>query len=410
MAIRMVERLRALTRQLPDGLADAASLWFVLRLGLGLVALVWIGTERVPGPCHFELALDGWTTFPPLDDKGWAFSLVGVWQRWDACWYTKIAAHGYEPGTSATAFFPFLPLVMRALGPFTGGDYALAGMVANAVAFVVAMTGLFQLVRDDFGPTVARRTVRYLAIFPAAFFLFAPFTEAIFLASAVWAILAARRRQWPFAILAAIVAGLTRTQGALLAIPLAWEAWLALRDRRAAATRDPGSASMLGGWQLAGSLVAMVAPVLAGGLFAAWSAVHVGQSPFAAQSLWGGTDLHWPWETIQAAWSWTVAKTDAVEGLNLAALLGFGALFLAGLGRVPATYSLYVLPQLALLAVRIQPTPLTSTTRYTLVLFPCFVMLALLGRHRRFHDAWTVMSLLGLGLLAGLFVRGDFVA
>jgi len=49
-------------------------------------------------------------------------------------------------------------------------------------------------VRHDFDADTAQRTALYLAGVPAAFFLFAPFAEAPFLALAVWSIVAARLR------------------------------------------------------------------------------------------------------------------------------------------------------------------------------------------------------------------------
>ncbi len=92
-------------------------------------------------------------------------------------------------------------------------------------------------------------------------------------------------------------------------------------------------------------------------------------------------------------------RGDVVSALNVVALGLFVVLFLAGLRRVPVSYSLYVLPQLALIVWRAPAITLMSTMRYCLVLFPCFVVLALVGRHRRFHEAWVVLSVLFLGLL-----------
>lgn len=401
MVVPPIERPRRLLGRLPDGLLSVLGLWVLIRVALGLVALFWLGTEQLPGPCHFELALDGWTTFPPLDAHGWAFSLVGVWQRWDACWYTKIAAHGYEPGTSSTAFYPLLPALMRAVGPLTGGDLALAGLLINAAAAIAALYGLWRLVAEDFDIVVADRTVLYLAVFPAAFFLFAPFTEALFLAGAVWCLLAARRRTWLLAALAAALAALARPLGVLLVVPLAWEAWLDWRQQ--------GQGPWDWGRRLA-PVACLAAPLAATALFTVWATFQVGQSPLDAQSLWGGQDLHAPWETVAVAIQWSIDKTDAIEALNVIGLLGFAALLVLGLRRLPLSYSLLVLPQLLLVSMRLQPTPLTSTTRYLLVLFPSFVVLALIGERRTFHRVWLVASTLGLATLTALFLRGDFVA
>jgi len=50
-----------------------------------------------------------------------------------------------------------------------------------------------------------------------------------------------------------------------------------------------------------------------------------------------------------------------------------------------------------------------STARYLLVLFPCFVVLALAGRRPRFHTGWLLISVLFLGLMTTLFLEGNFV-
>jgi hypothetical protein len=77
---------------------------------------------------------------------------------------------------------------------------------------------------------------------------------------------------------------------------------------------------------------------------------------------------------------------------------------------MPLTYSLYAWPPLLLIATRIQPTPLTSTTRYVLVLFPIFVVAALLTDRPLLRWAWVIVSVLLLGELATMFLQGDFVA
>lgn len=396
---------RSPLERLPEGLADAAWLWLVLRVSLGLFAAALFVKGGLPGPCHFELALNGWTTFPPLDDKGIAFPLVGVWQRWDACWYSKIAVYGYEPGISSTAFFPLLPVLMRAGSALTGGDVALAGLIVNAIALVVALTGLWQLVRADFDAELARRTLLYVVIFPSAFFLFAPFTEAIFLACAVWAVHGARRRYWKLAALAGLLGALARTQGLLLVLPLGWEAATALRERWSS-WRSGIDRPRIGDLD---PLIAAAAPVVAFAGFIWYTGVFVGQTPFDAQAMWGN-DWHLPWETVIAAWNWAIERPDVVEMINLVALLLFAYLFFAGIWRLPASYTLYVLPHIMLVSVRLQPTPLTSTTRFMLVLFPAFIVLAMAGRRPRLHTAWVTLSLLFLGLLTALFLEGNFVA
>jgi hypothetical protein len=318
----------------------------------------------------------------------------------------KIATYGYEPGERSVAFFPLFPAAVRLVGTVTTLPYPVAGLIVSAAGYVAAMTGLLRLVTTTHGLRIARSTIRYVSLFPAAFFLFAPFTEATFLAAAVWSLVFARERRWGLALPVAAAAGLTRAQGLLLAAPLAWEAFLALREARATGRLRTNAGRV----EAALTLASVLAPVA---MFIAYGVVAraiTGETPYDAQSLWGGTEFHLPWEVVTAAASWAIEREDGIEALNLAALLGAAGLLLAGARRMPLTYSLYAWPPLILIATRIQPTPLTSTMRYVLVLFPVFLAAALLTERRWLYQAWLIISAILLGWLATTFLGGDFVA
>ncbi|MER3418373.1 MAG: hypothetical protein C4343_04575, partial [Chloroflexota bacterium] len=227
----MVNRRRDLGRW-STAIREAGWYVIVVRVALSVLAIFVVAGGGVPGPCHFELARNGWTTIPPLEADGPAFLLAGVWQRWDACWYAKVATYGYEAGTNSVTFFPLLPALM-AVGAALLGSVTVAGLVVAFAASILGLAVVDRLVARDVGPAVASRTILYLLIFPSGFFLLAPFTEAPFLAAAATALYAARTGRWGFAGVAAFLAGLVRAPGILLAVPLAWEAgrvtsaWLA---------------------------------------------------------------------------------------------------------------------------------------------------------------------------------------
>ncbi len=398
---------------------EAAWYVVVVRVALSVLAIFVVAGGGVPGPCHFELARNGWTTTPPLEANGPAFLLAGVWQRWDACWYAKVATYGYEAGTNSVTFFPLLPALMAAGGAILG-SVTVAGLVVGFGTSILGLAVIHRLVARDLGRSVASRTILYLLVFPSGFFLLAPFTEAPFLAASAAAFWGARTGRWGLALGAALLAGLTRAPGVLLAVPLAWEAgrttraWLGSRLERPGAV-DPEAAVELvseapRGLAVATAWLAAVAPVVAFGAFVLWSAAATGLSPLESQDAWGGRDFHAPWEVLAASLSWAVEKGDPVQALNAAALVGFGVVTLLGARRLPASYTLYAASQLLLLSIRLQPTPLTSTTRYLLVLFPVFVVLATFGRRRWFDRAWLVASSIGLAILAVGFVRGQFIA
>jgi hypothetical protein len=393
---------------MPPGFADALALFLTMRFALGALVLYLWWRDGLPGPCHFELARNGWLTIPPLADEGAGFPLIGVWQRWDACWYSKIAAFGYEPREMSVNFWPLFPALTGVVARLVGGSVALGGLVVSAIAYVAAMVGLYRLIARDVDDETARRTMVLVTIFPSAFFLFAPFTEALFLALAVWTMAAARERLWLLAAVVGLLAGLTRIQGVFLVLPIGWEAlaaagltaWRPLRNVR------PPAIS----WRpLVGGVLAAGGPLVGFASFLVFSAAIAGQTPLDTQDAWGGKEFFPPWDVVGSAWQWTIDKADPLQFLNLALLIVFGVLLVVAAKRLPAAYTLYALPQFVLLATRIQPTPLTSTNRYLLILFPAFVIVALLP-WRRVRLAWAITSVLFLAILLREFQTGTFVA
>jgi hypothetical protein len=330
----------------------------------------------------------------PLQYKdGAAFKLFGIWERWDACWYARISTFGYTPDGS-TAFFPLFPTLERLVAG--GGPHVVvAGMLVSLVAAVLALWGLYRIVRDDHGDAVARRSMLLLAVFPAALFLLAPFSEATFLALAVWSIERARRGRWATVGVLAALAGLSRPVGGFLALPIAWLAWRGSSDVR------PGD-----GWS---RLVAVIAAPASALLYVVYTVRVVGRSMLDASADWTGSAFHPPWDVVGATLDWVRRTGDPLQALQLAVLVVFAALFAYGLRRIPVELSLYAAPQLYLVWSRILPTPLTSTLRYELVIFPAFIVLALVLGDRRARWSYVVVSLLLLGALANEFVIGNFI-
>ncbi len=385
-------RLAWLRAALAGGPGEALWLFVTLRLAFSLFALLASALGRLPAPCAFPGG-------PATHTGGLDFRLLGVWQRWDACWYQRVATLGYRPNDPSVAFFPLYPLLMRAVSVPLAGDLTLAGLVVSGLAYIAAVTGLYRLLCLDFDEAVARRAALYLSVFPSAFFLFAPFTEALFLALAVWTLYEARRGAWGWAAPFALLVGTTRTQGVLLALPLAWEFVRRWRDPDRSRRPNPPAA-----------LVPLL-PACGLGLFVAYGRIATGWTTFEALPRTWGFRYRLPWDALAASWRHIRARGDAIEALNLALLLLFGLLLLLGLRRLPLSYSLYVAPQLAIIATRqMSFSPLMSTSRYLLVLFPAFALLALWGRHRRFHYSWLLLSTLLLGFLLYAYLNGAFVA
>jgi hypothetical protein len=351
---------------LPAGFVEACLIVLALRLVLALAPLI----------------------MPTRPGSGPAWRLVDVWMHLDAHWYANIATNGYGPRDLAVAFFPLYPLLMRLVLPLTGG-VAVAGFLISTLAAVAALTGLYQLVASDFTPAVARRATLACALFPTAFFLLIPYTESLFLALAVWSLHLARRGRWGWVAVLGLLAGLSRTQGCLLALPLAWEV---VRQRRVA----PRAA-----------FLAPFLPVAGFAAFLGYSQLATGWTTFEAQDHWVA-GYRTPWDLVANAIRFTVRSGYLGEALHLAALFLSCALLLAGFRRLPLSYTLYAATHLLTIATRENHwMPMVSTTRYVLVIFPIFVVLAL-ARGWLF-GAWLALSAVLLLIIAGVYLLGAFV-
>ncbi|WP_079313569.1 hypothetical protein [Microbispora sp. GKU 823] len=227
---------------------DALLLWVGTRAGMLLVAVY--GILIVSGQNH-----------APLLER---------WKFWDVDLFRKIAEFGYdgdpklEPDPGLPAFFPGLPLALR-LVHLVVDDWTLAGLIISFVAGAVAVVALARLA-DFEGPAGAGRwAVLALLLCPPAVFLFAGYSEALFLAFALPAWLAARRRAWPLACALAAGASCVRITGLFLAVALivefvvsrirrdGWAGWwrgpgCCCRSRRSSRTPPTSTPVRVTGW------------------------------------------------------------------------------------------------------------------------------------------------------------------
>ncbi|MGH2820986.1 MAG: mannosyltransferase family protein [Actinomycetota bacterium] len=149
-----------------------------------------------------------------------------IWARWDASdHFFRVAEDGYtgsEADPLGTAFFPLFPLLLRALSA-TGLSLVASGMIISAICSLIAFVYLYRLAEEEHSAGSGRRAVLYLALFPTAAFLVAPYSEALFLAGAIPAFYYARRGRWHLVALPAAVATGARSAGLFLLLALACE-------------------------------------------------------------------------------------------------------------------------------------------------------------------------------------------
>lgn len=383
-----------------------AALWagdvgFCLRVylcfRLGLLALAAAVSGLLPH--NGDVGVPGWPAPPPT---GWS-TAVTAWESADALWYLRIGSQGYADDDGSGAFFPLYPLLIKVVGTLTGGRWLLAAYVVSNVALVVALVLLHRLTARELGPGLARRAVVYLCAFPTGFFLFAPYSESLFLALAIGTLYAARTRRWALAAALGLLAATSRSPGFLLALPLALEAVLQAR-----ATATGRLRVLVAG---AGACVATVGGLL---LYLGYWQLRAGdwRRPVELQRSGWGKEAALPWETLWAGVEAAVQYPGTYPGGYFLVDLAVVALVLvAGVWvalRTRPTYGLYVWSGVLLPLLLMWPgRPLLSLPRIYLVLFPTVWALARFAERYRAHDLVLAASTVSLGVLAALFVSAN---
>jgi hypothetical protein len=154
--------------------------------------------------------------------------LLKALESGDGGWYVAVAQLGYEhhlvyitPGAPAQmriAFFPLLPLLIRAVTDVTWLGGFGAGLVITAVASLFAAAGIYALVTRYAGAATALATVALWATMPTAFFQSMIYSEALYTALAAWALYALLESRWLTAAGLTVAAGLTRPTAVALVV------------------------------------------------------------------------------------------------------------------------------------------------------------------------------------------------
>ena len=366
--------------------AGLVVLFVVTRVVLTVIGLV--SRELVPGPVLRPRPLGVGPSFS-------SFAFLDLWGEWDSSWYLGIAQYGYKPypldGALANyGFFPLYPLLARWVGWMVGSPY-IGGLVVSNAAFFVACVFLYRLVTIDDDVETARRTVKYLVAAPAAFLFSAMMTESLYLALVVMCFYFARTRRWWAVGVLGFLLALSRGPGVLAGVPLAWiyleqrgfslrrvrldVLWLALLPAAV-------GVFMLFNRALTGDALAFAHIQLTG-----WG--HHLQNPFSA--LW------------RAA-----TGGDPILSFNGWYLIAVLLAILVSLRAMGTAYALFALMS-ALMPI-LYSVPGGSMVRYTVVVFPLYIVAARFARTRPgFDQALTVALAVLQGFLMSQWANNSLL-
>jgi hypothetical protein len=345
------------------------------------------------------------------------FSVLELWDRWDAPHYTDLIVYGYravDPGNLVDpsgylqvypgdlglyiVFYPLFPWLAGVVNAVVHQPVWSAFIVSGAASLFVAPL-LYRLVRHDESPDVALRSAWFLLIFPTAYFLHIGYTESLFMALVVGSFLAARTDRWWLAGMLGGLAALTRINGLVLLLALPVEAatqWY---------MQAPGERRLRWRW-LAIGLVGIGFGIYLGLNYALYG------TPF--QFLHVQQD-HWfkslasPVDAISSAFGWFESSDPDVALMNgfmelLFVAIAFVGTIVAAIRFRPSWFA-WMAGNLVLF---VSTSFLLSTPRYVLTLFPLFVALALPTSRRWLLVAASLVSIGGFIYFASRFATGSW--
>jgi Gpi18-like mannosyltransferase len=327
---------------------------------------------------------------------------LAAWARWDAGWYLSIAERGYwfDPhSASSVAFFPLLPLLMKALGALTG-NYAAAGLLITNLAALGAVLALWRWVRAEAGPAAAERSALWLLVYPFSFYFHSIYAESLFFLLATLTLDASARGQRLAAGLWGGLAAVTRPMGVLLTPALAWGLWQEWRAGQRPRARD---------------VVAVLLPVVGFGAYMVylWLAFGDPLAFWKAHVVGWHVQIQWTeakyWRDTLRILAQPTRMHSYVDLLNLFRVV-LPVVFIAltvqvfrHLGTVPGIYTALAVG----VAVCFAP---ESVGREFLTAVPAFAVLGLVGPRGMLGETIRLCSLGFLVVFLFAFVTGHFVS
>jgi hypothetical protein len=315
---------------------------------------------------------------------------------WDGIQYEAIVRHGYAVDPDLYRFFPLYPLAARALDAVTpgGADVALV-LLANACSLAFVLL-LHVLVRRETGDVdLARRSVWFASLAPAAYVLVWGYSEALFLLLAVATFLVLRRGQFAAAAGLGALAALTRPTGLIIALPAAVEASRGLREAH------------WRGWLT--RALAIVGPFVGTAAYLVWVRDETGDffEPYSIQA-----DRNFRGATVDPVTGVREALEQFFDHDRVGPLLHVGwavlaiALVVVVFRTLPVSYGAFAA---AIVALALSAEKLDSFERYAFAAFPLVIAAGMLVRNRKLETLVFTLSGAAMTLYTTLAMLGVYL-
>lgn len=333
-------------------------------------------------------------------------TLRTLWLRTDSPSYLGIAENGYVTEGDARfhiVFFPLYPLCIRAAS-YLINDYFASAMVVSNVLAAASAVACYELTALEMPFEEAKRSVRYMLVLPAAFFLGAPMTESLFLFLSLITLYFARKRRFLPACIFAALASLSRLPGLLLAAPVAMEMIAELCQRK----RAGESIKRAVVWRVFCLIVLFTG--IAAYLYVNYRVTGDAFNFMRYQNEHWQQGANFFFDASAYQLEYAISDSAAMRWElfvpNLAACFGALALMLFAVKKMRASYAVYFL---VYFAVTTGASWLLSAPRYLASAYPLMLACTELGGEPSEDVLLTVICASGLLIYMSIYTLGGFV-
>jgi len=323
------------------------------------------------------------------------------WMNFDGQNYLRIVKFGYESDKTLTAFYPIYPLAIKILSLNSFFNPIIIGLLISYFSSFLACLVFYQLTKNEYSEKIAFRSLFLLLIFPSSFYLFAYYTEGLFLLFSVLVFWFIRKKNILLATIFASAATATRIVGLALIPVLIFEAYRIYKKQG----RFPWIITIAP----AGLLAYMLYTFLK---FGNPFLMIISQTDSRFARYIGFVSpvkifIEWP-QKILAGPSQVYDSLFVYPVIILEFVFAVFAIVILFLAKKKLGFGYFLYNLFGVLIIFFSGS-LSSNMRYQLVLFPTFIYLAQ-SLSGKFYLAWSIISLIVLIFASSLFLRNYWIA
>lgn len=324
--------------------------------------------------------------------------LLYPWGNFDGIYYLYIAKAGYTIDNSG--FFPLYPLLIKIFSVGESSIQFYVALILSSVFFFLSLIMFYKLIKLDYENNTAISAILAILVFPTSFFFASIYSESFFLFLLVSSFYFARKKKWILSSLFGVLLTATRIVGIAILPALLFELYMQEKTF------------------LSKKIIPILLTPLGLAAYSLFNFVNFGnafQFITAQGTLLNNRSVDqiilFPQTVLRylkilttispSIYEWWVALLE-LSSFSFAAVL----LYTAWKKKVRASYILFAL---IAFAIPVSSGTFSALPRYILVLFPMFIVLALI-KNKWIKLSYFVLAPILLFVLFMLFSKGYFTA